>query len=252
MALGPRLIDAATFTLVRLGAGALTLVLLATSAGHGRRGGSWPSALALIAYAAGFSFAYLRLTAAVGALILFGAVQLTMVGAGLARGERPVPREWLGLGLAVAGLVWLTRPDASAPDPLGVVLMLAAGASWGIYSLRGRGVQQPLAATADNFVRALPAAVAVSLVTLGHAHVTARGVGLAAASGALASGVGYSVWYAALRGLTATRAAVVQLLVPVLAALGAVLLLHEHLGERLLVAGAAIICGVAIAVLGRR
>lgn len=252
MALGPRLIDAATFTLVRFASGALTLSALAAAGGHPRRGGSWASALALSAYAVCFSFAYLRLGAAVGALVLFGAVQLTMIGAGLARGERPGVREWSGLALALAGLVWLTRPGLSAPDPLGAALMIGAGASWGVYSLRGRGAAQPIAANADNFLRALPPVIAVSVTTLAGAHASARGLGLAVASGALASGVGYSVWYAALRGLTATRAAIVQLLVPLLATGGAIVLLGERIGQRVLIAGLAIICGVAVAVSARR
>ncbi|MGZ3440107.1 MAG: DMT family transporter [Polyangia bacterium] len=253
MALAPRLVDAATFTLVRLAAGALTLALLAATTGQRRQGGSWASAMALFTYAACFSFAYLRLGAAVGALVLFGVVQLTMIGVGIARGERPGAREWGGLALALAGLVWLTRPGSSAPDPLGTALMVAAGAAWGIYSLRARGAASPLGATADNFLRALPAAVIVSLLAVGRAHASARGLALAAVSGAFASGIGYGVWYAALRGLTAARAAIVQLRVPVLASIGAVALLGERLGGRMVAAGLAIIAGVAVALVsGRR
>jgi drug/metabolite transporter (DMT)-like permease len=253
MALAPRLVDAATFTLVRLAAGALTLAVLTATTRQRQRGGSWASAMALFTYAACFSFAYLRLGAAVGALVLFGVVQLTMIGVGIARGERPGAREWGGLALALAGLVWLTRPGASAPDPLGTALMVAAGAAWGIYSLRARGVASPLGATADNFLRALPAAVIVSLLAFGRAHASARGLALAAVSGAFASGIGYGVWYAALRGLTAARAAIVQLLVPVLASIGAVALLGERLGGRMVAAGLAIIAGVAVALVsGRR
>jgi drug/metabolite transporter (DMT)-like permease len=253
LALAPGLVDAATFTLVRIFSGALTLMVLVAATGQRRGGGSWASAMALITYAVCFSFAYLRLGAAVGALVLFGVVQLTMIGVGIARGERPGVREWGGLALALAGLVWLTRPGSSAPDPLGTALMIAAGAAWGVYSLRARGAASPLAATADNFLRALPGAAIVSLIAVGGAHATARGLVLAAASGAVASGIGYGVWYAALRGLTAARAAIVQLLVPVLASAGAVALLGERLGGRMVTAGLAIIAGVAVALVsGRR
>ncbi|MEZ4360669.1 MAG: DMT family transporter [Kofleriaceae bacterium] len=250
-ALRPGLIDAASFTGVRLGAGALTLGLL--TARRRARGGDGRSALALLAYAAPFSFAYLRLGAGEGALVLFGAVQTTMLGWGLARGERPGAAEWLGLALAVAGLIVLTAPGASAPDPLGAALMALAGASWGVYSLRGRGGGDPLAATAGNFLRAAPlaGALVVASALTGPLHVAPRGVLLAALSGALASGLGYAIWYAALRGLTATRAAILQLAVPVLAAAGGVLWLDERITARAALASAAILGGVALAVLRR-
>jgi drug/metabolite transporter (DMT)-like permease len=251
-ALGPRLIDAASFTSVRLISGALVLALLVrTSAGQGARGGgSLASAAALFGYAILFSFSYLRIGAGVGALLLFGAVQATMIGWGLFTGERPRPAEWLGLFVALGGLVALTFPGLHAPDPLGAVLMIGAGVCWGVYSLRGRGVKTPLAVTADNFARSVPFAAAVSVAALasGPLHASARGLGLAVASGALASGVGYSLWYAALRGLTATRAGILQLLVPGLAAAGAVVLLSEPITPRLVGAGAVILGGVAVAI----
>jgi drug/metabolite transporter (DMT)-like permease len=255
MALRPRLVDAATFTSIRIVAGALALLVLGRMAAPPRDaadgGGSWGSAAALFAYAAAFSFAYLRIGAGVGALLLFGAVQATMLAWALSRGERLGWAEWAGLLAAVVGLVALVRPGLSAPDPAGAVLMIAAGAAWGAYSLRGRSASRPLAATAANFARAVPMAVALSLVLLGSVHLSARGALLAAVSGALTSGVGYSLWYAALAGLTATQAAVVQLSVPVLAAAGAVALLGETLTPRLGACGAIILGGVALAVLGR-
>jgi drug/metabolite transporter (DMT)-like permease len=255
MALRPRLVDAATFTSIRMVAGALALLVLGRMAAPPRDaadgGGSWGSAAALFAYAAAFSFAYLRIGAGVGALLLFGAVQATMLAWALSRGERLGWAEWAGLLAAVVGLVALVRPGLSAPDPAGAVLMIAAGAAWGAYSLRGRSASRPLAATAANFARAVPMAVALSLVLLGSVHLSARGALLAAVSGALTSGVGYSLWYAALAGLTATQAAVVQLSVPVLAAAGAVALLGETLTPRLGACGAIILGGVALAVLGR-
>ncbi len=251
LALGPRAIDASTFTLVRLAAGALVLAVLVRADPVARRtpfAGSWVSAAALFAYAILFSFAYLRIGAAVGALVLFGAVQATMIGWGLYRGERPRITEWVGLALAAGGLVALTLPGLQAPDALGAALMVGAGVAWGIYSLRGRkSAAPPVAVTAGNFLRAVPFAVGVMVVELGAVHVSARGLMLAVASGALASGLAYTLWYAALRGLSASRAAVVQLMVPPLAAVGAMLVLDEPLTLRLIGAGAAILSGVLLA-----
>lgn len=250
---GGRLIDAASFTAVRLVSGAVVLALLLRARrGGGGRKGSWGSALALFAYAAGFSLSYVRIGAGVGALLLFGCVQATMLGTGLVRGERPHGLEWAGLLLALGGLVGLTAPGATAPDALGAVLMAGAGVAWGVYSLRGRGSTDPLAVTADNFLRSVPLAVglsAVSALALEAPRATPTGLVLAVASGAVASGVGYSLWYAALPHLTATRAAIVQLSVPVLAAAGGVLLLGERLTARLVGAGAALLGGVLLALL---
>lgn len=248
MALQPRLVDAATFTTIRLLSGAVVLVLLArTSVRAESSGGSWASGVALFAYAATFSFAYLRIGAGVGALLLFGAVQATMLLWALRSGERLRPLQSLGLLAAVAGVVTLVRPGLAAPDPLGAGLMLAAGIGWGAYSLRGRGIPRPLAATASNFARSVPFTLALSLAAPGPVAVSPRGALLAVASGALASGVGYSLWYAALRGLTASRAAVVQLLVPLLAAAAAVVLLDEPVTARLVASGMAILGGIALA-----
>jgi drug/metabolite transporter (DMT)-like permease len=257
LALGSGSIDAATFTAVRLGSGAVALVVLAAAARRGsawRALGSWVSAVALFAYAITFSFAYLRLSAGTGALLLFGAVQVTMIGAGLRRGERPPKLEWLGLVVAFGGLVVLTFPGQSAPDPIGAALMLAAGVAWGVYSLRGRGTVDPLSATAGHFVRTLPlAAAAVGLMSVGQEpHASSRGLLLAVASGSLASGIGYSLWYAALPSLTATSAAVLQLAVPVLAAVGGVVLLGETMTLRAWLSGAAIVAGILIAILAAK
>jgi drug/metabolite transporter (DMT)-like permease len=250
-------IDPASFGAIRLVAGALVLAGVMrsrrqTPAAGGWRG-QWASAALLFAYAALFSFAYVSLAAGTGALILFGAVQLTMLGAGLLAGERFTPAGWTGLALALAGLAALLLPGAAAPSLHGAVLMAGAGAAWGGYSLRGRGAADPLAATAASFVRAAPLGV---LLALGHAwaasaHADARGVGLAVVSGALTSGLGYVVWYAALRRLTAMHAAAVQLSVPPIAAFGGVLLLGEALTLRLGLASLAILGGIAL-VLGSR
>jgi drug/metabolite transporter (DMT)-like permease len=245
-------IDPASFGAVRLAAGALVLACVVRM---GRRpqgeDGGWRSAALLFAYVALFSFAYVSLAAGTGALILFGAVQLSMLGVGLLRGERFAPAGWLGLALAMAGLGVLLLPGAAAPSPGGAVLMAGAGVAWGGYSLRGRGAADPLAATAAGFLRAAPLGILLALAFASRLHADARGVGLAVVSGALTSGLGYVVWYAALRRLTALRAAAVQLSVPLVAALGGVLLLGEAFTLRLGLAALAILGGIGL-VLGSR
>jgi drug/metabolite transporter (DMT)-like permease len=250
-------IDPASFGAIRLAAGALVLVCVMGGLKPGPRAqpasgaGGWPAALMLFAYVALFSFAYVSLPAGTGALILFGAVQLTMLGAGLLAGERFGAGGWLGMMLALAGLAILLLPGAAAPSPAGAALMAGAGAAWGGYSLRGRGAPDPLAATAASFVRAAPLAVLLVLPFAAGVHADARGVGLALASGALSSGLGYVVWYAALRRLSALRAAVVQLSVPLLAAGGGVLLLGEAFTARLALAGLAILGGIGMVLCSR-
>ena len=245
-------IDAASFTSIRILSGALMLGLIVRlrDGSHGIAG-SWPSALALFAYAAGFSYAYISLPTATGALLLFGAVQATMIGVGLWTGERLGTRQTIGLICAFAGLGWLLFPGLSAPPLSGAVLMLSAGIAWGIYSLRGRGAGDPIAVTAGNFLRALLFAIVLSIVML-HSHSLDRaGVFYAAASGALASGLGYAVWYTALHGLKATSAATVQLSVPILAALGGIVFLGEAISLRLLIASVAILGGIALVIIDR-
>lgn len=248
--------DAASFTTLRLVGGALALGLLAWARERQVPPSrlAWGSALALFAYAILFSLAYLLIPAGVGALLLFAAVQLTMIGAGLRAGERPRPLEWTGLGVSLAGLVVLTRPGLTRPDPLGAASMIAAGAAWGVYSLRGRGAADAVAANTASFARAVPLALAASAVFAlrAGARLTPEGAALALASGGVTSGLGYAVWYAALRGLSATRAAIVQLSVPLLAALGGVLVLGEAVSLRLLLASALILGGIALAILGHR
>lgn len=252
-ALGAGLMDPAGFTAVRLASGALVLWVVASlRGGHAVGAGRWPSALALFGYAAAFSLAYLDLTAGTGALILFGSVQLTMLGWGLRSGERPRPAEWVGLALALGGLVVLVRPGLEAPPPEGAALMLVAGVAWGVYSLRGRGNDDALASTAGNFILSLPMAALMLLAGRRGLHATGEGLLLAAASGALASGAGYAVWYTVLPALSAMRAALVQLLVPVLAAVGGVVLLAEPVSLRLPVAAALVLGGVALAVTSHR
>ncbi len=253
LALGTHAIDAAGFTAVRLASGALLLVAL--RAASRRDAAPRPDRLSpalLFAYAAAFSFAYLDLPAGTGALLLFGSVQATMLLAALRGGERFRAAEGVGLALALAGLAWLVAPGLAAPSPRGSALMVTAGVAWGLYSIRGRGTADPLTATARNFAWATPLALAVALLAWGRGHASPRGLALAIASGALTSGLGYVTWFAALRGLTAIRAAVVQLAVPALAAMGGVLVLSERLTLRLVVAAVAILGGVAIAIASHR
>jgi drug/metabolite transporter (DMT)-like permease len=249
MALGPAVIDAASFSTIRILAGACCLVLITalTRPAPPRLQGSWMSAVALFVYAVPFSYAYGLLPTGTGALILFGTVQVTMMLAALVSGERPHLTQWLGLVLAIAGLVYLVLPGLAAPSPLGAGLMTVSGAAWGIYSLRGRGAPDPLAQNSSNFVRTIPLTLIVSVATWRFSHLEASGVVLAAVSGAVTSGLGYVVWYAALRRLTATRASLVQLLVPVLAAAGGVLVLSEALSVRLVLSAAIVIGGIALA-----
>jgi len=252
-ALGHTHIDAASFTTIRLVSGALVLWLIVQVRGGTRTGsGNWPSALALFIYAAGFSYAYLSLPASSGALLLFGAVQATMIGYGLWTGERPRYLQLAGLILAFAGLLGLLLPGVTAPPLFGSLLMLGAGVAWGIYSLRGRGAGNPIAVTAGNFLRTVPIAIVLSAFTFKGIAMDADGFGYAVASGALASGLGYALWYTVLPTLKATRAASVQLSVPVIAALGGVLFLGEHLSLRLIVASIAILGGIALVILEKR
>lgn len=250
-------IDPATFTLIRLASGALVLWLIARVRGLPlARAGSWASTLALFVYAAGFSYAYVTLPAGTGALLLFGAVQATMLGYGLLRGERLARVQSLGLAFALSGLIALLLPGLTAPPLQGALLMVGAGIAWGVYSLRGRRGGNPTATTAGNFVLAVPMAIVLSLGaalwTAGATNFDANGIAWAVASGALASGAGYAIWYTALPGLAATQAATVQLSVPIIAALGGVLLLGEPLTLRLVLCACAILGGIALVISRRR
>ena len=249
IALRDTAIDAASFTSVRLASGALVLLLLLRRRGvRPLAAGSWPMAAALFAYAITFSFAYRDLTAATGALLLFGGVQLTMTSYGLAAGERLSGLRLVGVLVAVGGLVWLLLPGIAAPPYLAAALMLAAGAAWGVYSLLGRGAGDPTTATAGNFIRAVPFAAAMSLLTAGQTTSDPLGMFYAVLSGAVTSGLGYILWYAALPALSATSAATIQLCVPAIAALGGVVLLAEPITSRLLLASVAILGGIALTI----
>jgi drug/metabolite transporter (DMT)-like permease len=252
VALRDTAIDAGSFTSVRILSGALALWLIVSL----RRqtvpqggAGNWLSALALFAYAAAFSFAYLGLAAGTGALLLFGAVQATMIGVGLWRGERFSAVQMVGLALACLGLVGLLLPGLSAPPATSAALMLASGMAWGIYSLRGKGAGDPTLVTGGNFLRASVPALGLALLGSAHARWDTAGLAYAVASGALTSGMGYAIWYVAVRGLRATTAATVQLSVPVIAAAGGTLFLGEAISMRLLLASVAILGGIALVIL---
>jgi drug/metabolite transporter (DMT)-like permease len=246
-------IDAASFTAIRLVSGALVLCLVVSISRRSHTGrGNWLSAFALFAYAAGFSFAYVSLPAATGALLLFGAVQATMIGHGIWTGERLLRVQLAGLVLALAGLAGLLLPGLSAPPVLGSLLMLGAGVAWGVYSLRGRGAGDPTRVTAGNFLRAVPIAAALSVLMVDHTSLDSAGFWYAVASGALASGIGYSIWYTALPALKATKAATVQLSVPVIAALGGIVFLGEPLTLRLILSSVAILGGIALVILEKQ
>jgi drug/metabolite transporter (DMT)-like permease len=246
-------IDPASFTSIRIISGAVVLWLIVRlRAGNRRLEGYWRSAFSLFAYAAAFSFAYIDLTAATGALLLFGAVQTTMIGYGLSHGERFSGRGMAGFALALSGLVALLLPGLAAPPLISSLLMLGAGIAWGIYSLRGKGAGDPTAVTAGNFARAVPFALSLSLAMLPWSSIDAAGARYAMLSGAIASGIGYVIWYTALRGLNATEAATVQLSVPVIAAIGGILFLGEPVTLRLLLGAVAILGGVALVIVPRQ
>jgi drug/metabolite transporter (DMT)-like permease len=253
LALGEATIDPASYTAIRLTSGAITLWLIAgwtRNKSSAEAPGGWTSAAMLFLYAATFSFAYVSLSAATGALILFASVQFTMITAGLYSGERPGLLEWFGLLIAIGGLLYLLSPGITAPSPLGSVLMLIAGVAWGVYSLRGRGAIDPIGATTSNFVRTVPMVVLVVVPWFSTLTLLPEGLLWAVLSGSVSSGLGYVIWYAALRGLTATRAATVQLSVPVIAAAGGILFLSESLSGRLLIASLMILSGIALAIHG--
>jgi drug/metabolite transporter (DMT)-like permease len=254
-------IDAASFTFVRIfsGAAALWLIMKArkrpssVAAVYDRRtNANWISAFALFAYAAAFSFAYRNLSAGTGALLLFGAVQASMILWSFGKGERLRAIQMAGLFVAVIGLIVLVFPGLSAPPLIGSILMLSAGVAWGVYSLRGKTAGDAAAATAGNFLRAVPFAALVSIVMIREARVDSLGLICALISGAITSGLGYVIWYAALPGLNAASAATVQLSVPVLAATGGILLLSEPITLRYVIASIAVLGGILLVVIEKR
>jgi drug/metabolite transporter (DMT)-like permease len=254
MALAKGEIDAATFTTIRLISGATMLGMLLLAKGKAQSissNGNWPSAFFLFAYASAFSFAYIGLSTGTGALILFGSVQLTMFGLSIYRGVRPAVLECLGLIVAFGGLIYLVFPGLAAPPLMNAIMMAAAGIAWGFYTLRGKGSVDPLPETAGNFLRSVPMVLIVGILSMASIQVSVRGATLAAISGAIASGIGYAFWYAALKHHAPTRAGILQLSVPVLAAVGGILLLAETTSTRILIAGALVLGGIGLTFLNR-
>jgi drug/metabolite transporter (DMT)-like permease len=254
LALGAETIDAVSFTSIRLLSGAITLLIISAFINRKKAetiGGNWVSAFFLFAYAICFSLAYINLTTGTGALILFGSVQMTMIGTALRSGERPKLLEWIGLITTFGGLIYLVLPGLAAPSLLSSGLMAVAGISWGFYTLRGRGSTNPIADTTGNFIRTVPMIILVGLPFVYQIHLSPNGVLFAVLSGAAASGIGYSVWYAVLPHHTATRAAILQLSVPALASIGGAVLLAEIVSLRLLLATVFILGGISLAILGR-
>lgn len=245
-------IDPSSYSFIRLLSGAIMLaILVGVSSGVSKKSlnhGNLISALCLFAYAAAFSFSYVNIETGVGALILFACVQAVMVGWALFKGDRPSLFEWLGIAIAFGAFVWLVSPGLEAPDPLAAVLMAISGIAWGAYSLRGKSASDPLKATAGNFLLSVPMGLVLLFITISSSQITLYGVILAIASGAITSGMGYALWYKVLPQLTATRASIVQLTVPVVAGIGGLIFLSEPLTFRFVLASALILGGVAISI----
>lgn len=258
LALGTNSIDAASFTTIRLFSGAITLFIISAFFGKRKsndeienKAENYVSALFLFGYAICFSFAYIGLTTATGALILFGMVQATMIIFAIIAGEKPRILEWFGLFVALGGLIYLVFPGLESPPLFRSILMAVAGIAWGFYTLRGKKSTNPLADTTENFVRTIPLVIIASVPFIVWMKLSASGVLYAVLSGAIASGIGYAVWYAALKYHTRTRAAILQLSVPLLAAIGGVILLSEAISLRLFIAGILILGGIGLTILGR-
>lgn len=254
LALGERAIDAVGFTSVRLLSGALVLLcifIFSDKKNGSSTKGSWSAACMLFTYAVTFSFAYLTLNTGTGALILFGSVQITMIIWSLFSGNRLLPIEWMGVIVAFSGIVYLVLPGVTAPSFIGFSLMTAAGIAWGLYTLKGRGSTNPLSDTSYNFLRSVPFVIVLGLPFLGNVHISREGIILAAISGGITSGIGYTLWYMALRGLSSTQAAVVQLSVPVIAGFGGVVFISEQISLRLTLSALLTLGGILMVILGR-
>jgi len=252
LALSTDSIGPLAFSVIRLSAGAMVLALIAKPK-NAIQSGSWTAALYLLTYVVFFSYAYLSLDAGTGALILFATVQIVMIGSGIRQGERLSPAQWMGMAMACLGLFFLLRPGAVAsPNPIGALLMGLSGLGWALYSLRGRHVESPALATAGNFARASACVIGISIPLLlltPEAYPNTKGIALAITSGAITSGLGYTLWYKVLPHLPATRASIAQLSVPAIAAIGGLLFLNETLTTRLLITTALVLGGVAMATL---
>ena len=253
LALGEKAIDAAGFTSIRLLSGALVLLCILKLSANTKTTtkGSWSAAFLLFLYAATFSFAYLTLNTGTGALILFGSVQITIILRSLFSDNRLLPIEWLGVAIAFSGIVYLVLPGVTAPSFTGFSLMTSAGIAWGLYTLKGRDSKYPLSDTSYNFMRSIPFAIILALFFLKNINLTHLGILLAIISGGITSGIGYTLWYMALRGITATQAAVVQLSVPVIAGFGGVVFVSEQISLRLTFSALLTLGGILMVILGR-
>lgn len=254
LALGQDRIDAASFTIIRLLSGIVVLLLI-SKIFHGehklRRQRNWISSIALFIYAVTFSYAYISLDTGTGALILFGAVQITMILASLIFGDKLHYSEWLGIILAFLGFIYLVLPSLTTPSLKGFILMTVSGIAWGTYTLRGKGTKQPISDSAANFCYTLPFIVTLLIVEFRNTNLSSQGIILAIASGAIASGMGYTVWYMAVRRLSTMQTSVVQLLVPVIAAAGGVVFAQEEISIRLVFASIMILGGILIVLIGQ-
>jgi drug/metabolite transporter (DMT)-like permease len=254
LALGGKTIDAAGFTSVRLLSGAIVLLCILKLRGNENglsTKGSWTAAFMLFLYAVTFSFAYLTLNTGTGALILFGSVQITMILRSHLSGNRLLLIEWVGVVVAFSGIVYLVLPGVTAPSLTGFSLMTLAGIAWGLYTLKGRGSTNPLSDTCYNFLRSIPFVIVIGLFFFHDAHITRQGIILATISGSITSGIGYTLWYIALRGLSTTQAAVVQLSVPVIAGFGGVVFVSEQISLRLTLSALLTLGGILMVILGR-
>jgi len=256
LALGEGAIDAASFTIIRLLSGIIVLaIILQAIRSHkviiSTSRGSWKASFMLFVYALTFSYAYISLETGVGALVLFGSVQITMIVVGLFLGNKLHYSEWTGLIVAFSGFVYLVLPDLTTPSLMGFILMCISGVAWGFYTLAGKTSKNPMSDTAYNFFRTIPLVLILTAVTFQYAALSQKGILLAVISGSIASGVGYTIWYIALRGLSTIQAAVLQLLVPVIAALGGVLFANEVFTLRLLMSSVMVLGGIMVMILGR-
>ena len=254
LALGNEAIDAAGFTIIRLLSGAIILIVIAGTTGKTKgetTKGSWAASVMLFLYATTFSYAYISLDTGTGALILFGSVQITMILLSLISGTRLHSTEWAGVIIAFSGFTYLILPGVTAPSVTGFILMTVAGIAWGIYTLKGRGSRNPLMDTAYNFLRTTPFVALLTISTFNNMHYSSEGIILALLSGGITSGIGYTIWYTALGGLSSTQAAVVQLSVPVIAALGGVIFVTEAITIRLTISAAMVLGGISIVILGK-
>lgn len=254
LALGNDFIDAASFTVLRLLSGTLVLLIIMVGTRNTSvtsKKGSWSASFLLFLYASTFSFAYISLDTGTGALILFASVQITIILLSLITGTRLHISEWVGITIAFAGFAYLILPGVSAPSLDGFILMTVSGIAWGIYTLKGRDSKNPLVDTAYNFLRTTPLVLILLIATIANAHYSTEGIALALLSGGITSGIGYTIWYIALGGLSSTQAAVVQLSVPVIAALGGVIFVAEEITFRLASSSALVLGGILIVVLGK-